>query len=215
MRMPSIDRLFSKASLRTMTLPLVFATLLAGCETPSKLSSLDVPLVFRPENATPGHYGQVPASPGLKLSLPPVADERDVKDRIGQNTELAGKEPRPILATSVTPAEYMHSVLMQELTTAGYGPVPDGSGANRVLSVRLKRFFTTEANKYDCEVVVAAEVRDQSGAVLWKGDARGASENWGRSMSPKNYQGCFTDAAIDVVADLLGNKQFQAAMSVK
>src|SRR5437773_688607 len=83
--------------------------------------SLEMPLVFRPEMIAPGQHDPVPASPGLRLSIAPIADERTQKDRIGENTEMPG-DPRPVFAAARTPAEFLQDIVAQELSSVGYRP---------------------------------------------------------------------------------------------
>jgi hypothetical protein len=198
--------------MRTPWLFIAGLAFLAACS--SSKPSLTVPLAFHPEREVPGRYPFVTAAPSLKLFVAPVSDDRADKTKIGENTEVAGIPPRPIYSAGATPAEFVGSVLARELSSVGMAPVPEPQ-ANRVLSVRLVRFYTTESTRYFTDVAATAEVRDAAGRVLWSGQSAGQSDRFGRSLSPENYNEGFSDATLQMVSGIVNDPGFRKAIATE
>jgi hypothetical protein len=182
---------------------------LAACSSSKK--DLTVPLAFHPERERAGQYIPIAGSPGARLNLLPVADDRPDKTRIGENTELNGKPSRPILASGQSPAEFVGSILARELASAGL-PAADPAQANRALQVRLTEFFTTESTRYNTSVRAAVELRDASGGVLWSAPIIGQSDRFGNSLSPENYNEGFSDATLQLAQQIINNPGFRKAV---
>ena len=202
---------------RLMTLAilsLLAGPLMTACST-TKQDSLNVPLAFRPERVTPGLHSELIPSPGLRLHLAPVVDARALHDRIGENIEDSEMGPRPIYAEGMSPDVFVYEILARELMSVGYAPGADAAGANRILTVKLDRFFTVESNLYRCEVAISSEVRSEAGQVLWQGRSVGKSQRFGRSLSLENYNQSFSDATLRAIADLLSKDDFRVALTVK
>jgi hypothetical protein len=178
---------------------------------PKKTRALSVSLVSRPTN--PGYSGSLPTS-NYKVFIEPILDERDNKDAIGQNTEEENKPPVMIHAgEGPTPMEFIRQELLKEFTNNNLSVADSPAAAKRIITLRLLRFWTVEANTYRAEVRCGVEVKDSGGTVLWKGSVAGTNSRFGRSLKPENYQQCFSDGTIAMIGKLLSNPEFQNAIS--
>ncbi|HEV3189936.1 MAG TPA: hypothetical protein VGY54_05530 [Polyangiaceae bacterium] len=151
-------------------------------------------------------------SAGLRLYVAPVADERPEKARIGSNHE--GIPAVPVVADGTPPTDFVGKILTSELSGAGAHIAPDAASANRVLSMRLVRFFAEEGGMYESDVGAIAEVRDPAGQSLYSYSVTGQAKQWGRSLSPDNYNEVFTRAVFDLAKHLVEQPEFQNALNV-
>lgn len=198
--------------MRQLILGLALPALVLASACSSSKTDLTVPLTFRPEHQPHGQFASVQASPSLRLYVAPVSDDRADQRTIGENTEVAKKPPRPVYGSGPSPADFVGSILSRELLHARLTPVPDAAQANRILAVRLTRFYTAESSRYNTDVRGTAEVRDGSGHVLWTGQSAGQSSRFGSSLSPENYNEGFSDATLEMIAGFLNDQNFRKAV---
>jgi hypothetical protein len=152
-------------------------------------------------------------SPALKLYVEPVVDERDDKTRIGVNNERAPEVP--ILASpEMAPGAFVGQIVVSQFATSGVKTVPDVASANRVLRLRLTRFFTEEGGTYQSEVGATAEVRGLDDKVLFSFAVTGSAKKWGSSLEADNYNEVFSSAAFDFAKNLVELADFQKAVDV-
>ena len=168
-----------------------------------------VPLEFRRGHAEP-LSGSLPDD--VKVHVAAVEDARDNKDEIGRNVEDA--TPIPVYpAADSTPAEFVRRQVHDELSDLGAKVVDSPDGADRVVSLELRRFFVEESNTFRAEVSCAAEVRDEGGQALWRQVVNGTGQTFGRSLKPENYQQTLSDATRRMIAQLVANPSFQKALA--
>ncbi len=152
-------------------------------------------------------------SPALRLYVEPVVDEREDKTRIGVNSEHPPEVP--ILASpEMSPGDFVGKVVVNQFAVSGVKTVADVASANRVLRLRLTRFFTEEGGTYQSEVAATAEVRGLDDKVLFSFAVTGSAKKWGSSLEADNYNEVFSSAAFDFAKNLVELADFQKAVDV-
>jgi hypothetical protein len=86
--------------------------------------------------------------------------------------------------------------------------------ADRVLTLRLTRFFVDESNKavgsvYASEVKVTFTLEDESGTRLMDGAASGSAHRYGRARSADNCNEVLSDALKETFANVLSDPRLQ------
>jgi hypothetical protein len=195
--------------MRTLHLALTAAMVSAATACGSRPTMLKVPLnvAGSSQRESAVHY-----SAGLRLYVAPVADERGDKSKIGSNHE--GTPEVSVVADGTPPTDFVGKILTSELSSAGAHIAPDPASANRVLSLRLVRFFAEEGGMYASDVGAMAEVRDPAGQSLYSYSVTGQAKQWGRSLSPDNYNEVFSRAVFDLAKHLVEQPAFQKALDV-
>lgn len=182
----------------------------AGCGSSGNVSSIDVPMEYNPRSQDMPVM-RVPEGDPLKLYISPTADNRNDPRTIGQNTQE--ETPIPVYAASRTPADFVTSVLKQELTAAGLEVTSDVASTQRQIDSELLQFRVTEGGTYTGIVQVRIKVVDPTGAVLWQGTGTGESSNWGKSKNVENYQQTFSDALREAIVKVMADPKFMDAIS--
>lgn len=88
--------------------------------------------------------------------------------------------------------------------------------ADRVLTLKVMRFFVDESNKavgsvYGSEVKVTFTLADKSGARLMDGAASGSAHRYGRARSADNCNEVLSDALKEAFANVLSDPRLQEA----
>jgi Uncharacterized lipoprotein len=88
--------------------------------------------------------------------------------------------------------------------------------ADRVLTLKVMRYFVDESNKavgsvYASEVKVTYTLADKSGKALTSGAASGSANRYGRARSGDNANEVLSDALKETFADLLSDPRLQEA----
>lgn len=188
------------------------AGLLGGCSNGSAPSGgpVVVPLVYAPEHAKDSIRPYPGTVPPTRIFIGKFEDKREKMDAIGANVEHAS--PVQIVAGS-DPAEFVRQTLAMQLRRAGLHVTDDPAQAERIITGDLTRFWVEESNNYQGDIAATIRVSDRSGAVRWEGAVTGHGENFGRSLSPDNYQQTLSDAMVRLTYDsLLPNSEFQNAL---
>lgn len=205
-----------RITLSATTAVALIASLMAGCAPPA---TLYVPLAYRPTDTlqVPKFEGGLP--PDLVLAVV-VTNSRSDRVDVGQNVEK--DTAVPVIPQQLTPEQFLQQAVSLELGRAGFAvvnpPANDPSQAagatkaTRVLHLDLRRFWSEESSLYRTTINVNAELQNPSGKILWQGGAAGDNQRSGRSLSPANYQESFSDAAIDLVQNLLKNEALVRAL---
>lgn len=181
----------------------VFGLLAVGCGS-RPTGPMDVPLVYRPTD--PLNVGVAQGAMTKSASVV-VEDQRDRKDKVGQNVE---KEMMIDILTPSDPKAFVQEAVAQNLTAAG---VRVGTSGDRVIHLALTRFWVREGTTYTGTVTATVRVTAGTGGqALWEGQVSGTNERFGRSLSPVNYQECFSDAVMQLTNHLLADEGFRAAM---
>jgi len=179
---------------------------------PKKTRMLYVPLVPKPTD--PAYSGSTPVNPA-KLFID-VVDARENKDEIGQNTEEDNKPPVKVLVDEGdTPVQFVQKLVTKQCQDLALPVAPTPAAAERIVSLKLNRFWAEESPSYVGSVRMAAEVKDADGKVLWRGSAAGDNKKFGRSLSTENYRECLTDSTQGAINQLFGEPGFQAAIAKK
>lgn len=152
-------------------------------------------------------------APALRLYFAPVEDARDDRTHLGELT--GGSAPAPIVAAGMPPSVFVAQVVAKELADSGITLVGRDDAPNRILRVRLVRFFTEEHHMYHGEVRATAEVLDSTRQVLAAITATGSARLFGRSRSVEDYREIFARATTDMVKNVLENERIQAALDVR
>jgi hypothetical protein len=105
-------------------------------------------------------------------------------------------------------------MFVEQLKDIGTPFAENAASAERVLSLRLTRFWAEEAPAYHGSVTIVAEVKD-AGKVVWRGALVGDSKRFGRSLSTDNYRETISDATVRAINNMLGEASFRAAISKK
>ena len=168
-----------------------------------------------PEQLEPSPMKTAPYTPSLRLYVAPVEDARDDRTRLGELTGTGGATPVPILGSGMAPPVFVARVVAKEIADVGIVLVEHEEGANRVLRIRLVRFFTEERNMYHSEVRAIVEVLDSNKQVLATVLAMGSSRVFGRSLSVDDFRQVFAEATLDMAANVIDNGRIQAALDMR
>lgn len=130
---------------------------------------------------------------------------------IGQGTNDDDQRFPIVASTAVLP--YLSDTLTQ--VTADWGLKVEPS-ADRVLKLRLTRFFVDESNKavgsvYASEVKVTFTLEDGGGKRLMDGAASGSAHRYGRARSGDNCNEVLSDALKETFANVLSDPRLQEA----
>lgn len=204
-------------SVRRISVPVMVAAsamFISGCYRPGMLH---VPMDYRPTDRLRLDNGATSLPPGQSLAVT-VTDSRSDVSLIGKNTEKA--EAIPLYAERGTPDQFLREAVSRELTNAGLWITNDPDQASRVLHLDLTRFWTEESAAqssqtpalYRAVITANAELKAAAGKVLWQGGVGGDNKHSGRSLSPEEYQAAFSDAAVDLVHNLMKNDSFIKAL---
>lgn len=90
-----------------------------------------------------------------------------------------------------------------------------GSGSDRVLTLRLARFFVEESNKavgsmYASEAKLAFILSDKAGKTIAEGAASGEAHRYGRARSADNCNEVLSDALKEAFAGVLSDARLQS-----
>jgi hypothetical protein len=185
---------------------------MVGCH--SSPTSLGVPLEYSPSAEGTNATFDLPTHPA-KLFVAPVTDNRPDKDSIGVNEESESKHI-PILAEQVTPQQYVHDSIVEQLRSDGIIVVDSPAEADRVLNVTLLKFWAVETATYHANVQVEAAVTDRSGAqTLWNGLASGEGTTFGRSLNAGNYAKVFSTSMTRLTMNLVTRAEFIKSLSTQ
>lgn len=142
-----------------------------------------------------------------------VEDGRGQADAlvIGDGTNDDDK-PFPIRA-STEPKQYAAAAAEQIVSSWG---LKTANPADRVLLIRLTRFYVNEGNKavgsvYGAEVKLAYTLSDKSGKTLFEGAASGTAHRYGRARNAPNCSEVLSDAFKEAVANALSDSALQTA----
>ncbi|HEV7518273.1 MAG TPA: hypothetical protein VGR07_18400 [Thermoanaerobaculia bacterium] len=172
---------------------------------------MKVTLRFMPQEST---HASTPDLPAALLNMPvdvvfedgrPAAD----KDRIGE--VLDDDKSSPITASDV--AGFAKKVLADSVSGWGVKVTP---GADRVLTVKLVRFFVSE-NPKAIGAMFGSEVRAlvsyaERRKVLWEGTATGTTHRYGK-RNEENVNEVLSDALKEAYANALSDPGLQQALS--
>ena len=174
---------------------------------------LSVNLKFAPQEGVDSH------SPDLTAGMMERAVALRVEDgrggdatEIGQGTNDDDRHFPIVASTDVLPyiAETLTSV------ADDWGLKVDAKAADRVLKIKLMRFYVDESNKavgsvYASEVKVTYTLEDGKGTKLMDGAASGSAHRYGRARSEDNCNEVLSDALKEAFAEVLSHPRLQDA----
>lgn len=191
---------------------LVFACAIAFVAAPAQAKTLlhNIELDWRPTPKALASRSKAPVA-GLTVQLGKFGDTRDNRQLIGENREEADEGTvLPVSTVTDIPAwvgQHLKEVLRQN------GVTVVESGAAVVLDGDVQRFFVTETNNYQANIVLHLRARDTSGTVLWETNLSANESRFGRSYKKENYTELLSDTLINLTHVLLGNALFRDALS--
>jgi len=199
-----------KASLIVLVIAALFPASLLARDTRKELT---VNLKFVPQEGVASNSADVPPA---MLDHPfelRVEDARGDSDAltIGQGTNDDDKL-FPIRA-STDVRSYLQETLGQ---MAGEWGMKTGQGGDRVLTLRVTRYFVDESNKalgsvYSAEAKLAFILADGAGKSLAEGAASGEAHRYGRARSADNCNEVLSDALKEALANTLSDAGLQRA----
>jgi hypothetical protein len=173
---------------------------------------MTIPLRWAPSEAYAVPAAGAEALRAEKLRVDGFVDERDEKT-IGKNTERHIHTEKGDEAWTVSTPDDVGAFFTDSLRAllARNGVPTVAEGATRVLKGEVKRFFVTEGNRYQGDVVVHFVLEDGAGKTLWQGVSEGHVTRFGGFYKPENYQEALSDAFAEAVTGVLGNQSFLQA----
>ncbi len=171
-----------------------------------KIMLEDIELVWKPTTQisalTKLDLGQLDKA---KIKVGPFEDKRKIvpKNKIGENKEDKN-EYLPVLTTSDIPvffAESLRGVFSQ------LGTKIVSSSAPFVLQGDLEEFYVAETENYETTVRVRFSLGNGE-RTLWSKTYTSVVKRSGRSYKLDNYLESYSDAIMDLVSQLLQNKEF-------
>jgi hypothetical protein len=193
-----------------LTLALLMPLSIVARDTQKELT---INLKFVPQEGVQSNSPDLPSAMTERTFEIRVEDGRNVPNplTIGQGTNDDDKS-FPINAGSDVIA-YVNDTLKQ--VSVGWG-LTDADPKQRILIIRMTRFFVDESNKalgsvYTAEVKLAYVLTDAEGKRLSEGIGSGAAHRYGRSRSSDNCSEVLSDALKEAFADALSTSQLQTA----
>ncbi|HEV2211430.1 MAG TPA: hypothetical protein VG167_21905 [Verrucomicrobiae bacterium] len=175
---------------------------------PKKTHVLYVPLI--PKATESGYSGDLPV--GVQAIYFEVIDERQERDEIGQNIEDSDKPAIKVVADDGDgPIDFIRKMMITQFQAIGIRVADKPEAAQRVVTLKLTRFWAEEAPSYHGTVAAAVEVKDGSRS-LWLGASAGESKRFGRSLSTDNYRETLSDATVHMINKILEQQGFRGAI---
>jgi hypothetical protein len=189
--------------MRARFLLLALAVSVSAYAKPALLTN--IPLQWKPTSELQLSTMQMPSG---SIQFETFQDERNQKDKIGENLE--DDKPKPVTTTDDVGA-FVSTHMRGLFDHAGLKTV-DSDGALRVKG-EVRQFFVTETATYKSILVVHLTLTDSSGKTLWSGLATGDATRFGRSYKAENYYEVLSDAIVNTVSSMLESAEFQKALS--
>lgn len=185
---------------------LLLLALLSGCAAKKPLDN--VPLVWKPTNEATAPSFDLTNLRQSRIAVRPFTDERQDRKEIGRNIE---KTPNKLVTTQDKVADWSSAKFKSLLLK--YGLHLNDTDPTVVIDGVVTDFHVSEDNTYNGVTALKISVADPSGHVRWQGTVNGTSKRFGRSYELENYYETLSDAFIDMVANLLRNKDFVQALA--
>lgn len=198
---------------RSVSLVVVLSLALAAFARDSR-KEVTVNLKFSPQEGVAKNSPDIiPAA--LERSLAVRVEDGRTGDamEIGAGTNDDDQKFPIRASTDVLP--YLDATLA---SVAGEWGVKSAAEPDRVLVLKLNRFFVDESNKavgsvYTSEVKFTYALTDRAGKKLLEGAASGTATRYGRARSADNCNEVLSDALKDAFANVLGDSRVQEAWS--
>lgn len=149
-----------------------------------------------------------------KIFFQTIKDERKLNStQIGKN--IQDEVPYFVCAQESNPSDFMAQSFRETFEKVGVTIVEEATGADLIFEIALKEFWVLEENVYQAKISAIIEVKDGSGKTLWRRPMFGIAKNWGRSHSVTNYNQTFSNAAINLMQNLINDQKFQQLIAAK
>lgn len=198
--------------MKRIALLLIALTLSFAALAKDTRKEVTVDLKFAPQEGVQSNLPDLPAAMLEKPFQLQVEDARGLSAplTVGQGTN-DDDLTFPVLA-SADPIAHIEATLQAIATNWG---LKTADQKQRVLTVRVVRFFVDESNKA-LGSVYTAEVRltfalTSDGRKLAEGSASGEAHRYGRARSAENINEVLSDALKEAFGDALTNSQLQSA----
>jgi hypothetical protein len=199
------------ASLR-IALALIAA--LSLCCVHRQTGPMQIPLRWAPTDDLRVPVAAIDALSKQAIHVDSFVDARQDRGSIGKNTEARiNNQPKDdwLVSTPDDVAAFLTGRFREVLKANGVSMV--ASGATRVISAEVRRYFVTEGETYKADVVLRFTVEDGAGRTLWQGTSEGHANRWGRSFSEQNYQESLCNAFLEATKDVMRNREFLDAFT--
>ena len=183
----------------------------AGRDTKKELT---VDLKFAPQEGVQSN------SPDLTPGVLQQSVDLRVEDGRGGNALVIGQGTNDddqtfAIRASTDVIAYLADTLRQ--TATGWG-IKSAEKPDRILTLRLMRFFVDESNKalgsvYAAEVKFTYILADGSGRTLLEGASSGSAHRYGRARSADNCSEVLSDSLKEAFANALSDPRLQEAWS--
>jgi hypothetical protein len=167
----------------------------------------NVPLVWKPTSQEIFALIDLTSLRQSRIAVRPFTDNRQNRSEIGKNIE---KTPNKLVTTKDSVGNWCAA--QTKALLGKHGLNLSDADPTAVIDGEVIDFHVNEENTYAGSIVVKISVSGPSGHVRWEGMVSGASERFGRSYELDNYYETLSDAYIELVANLLNNKDFVQAL---
>lgn len=196
-------------SLRKIILVFLYCLLIPW---PVEAEDKEIELQYKPREKVNVHTKHVPA---VKIYFEEVKDPRSRPKEIGENQEDKDKKIQIVTPDGHGAGRFVLSVLKSEFRDKGFKVEDRSDEAQKIISTTLLKFWTMEERRYNSEIQIRVELRDNNGQVSFKKTYSGAGINSGRSLSEVNYNESFSDAISRMMEKLFSDLEFLKVLSEK
>lgn len=179
--------------------------LLSACASNKPLDN--VPLVWKPTSQEVSQLVDLTSLRQSKIAVRPFTDNRQNRAEIGKNIET---KPNKLVTTRESVGGWCAAQMKALL--GKHGLTLNDADPTAVIDGEVTDFHVNEENTYAGTIVAKISVSGPSGHVRWQGMVSGSSERFGRSYQLDNYYETLSDAYIELVSNLLKNKDFVQAL---
>jgi len=174
---------------------------------------MTIPLAWAPTDASTLPIGATAAFKDQRVAVNPVVDSRENKADIGKNIEEKidrQQKPEWAVSTNTDLGSFLTDRLLAVLQANGIATVT--SEPTRVIRIEILRYYVVEGESYKADVGFRATIEDGQGRQIWSGLADGASNRFGRSYSPENYNEALSNAFLEALKQLMQNPEMLKAV---
>lgn len=150
-----------------------------------------------------------------KIFFEAIIDSRSQSREIGENIEDKKKPIKILTSREDGAVEFLLLILKKEFNEKGFKIETNPSGASKIISTTLLKFWTEETSTYNTEMQLRIEVKDKQGEPFFKKTYASASTNRGRSLSDGNYNECFSDALARIGDQLFSDLELLRGLAEK
>jgi putative oligomerization/nucleic acid binding protein len=174
---------------------------------------LTVNLKFAPQEGVDSNSADIPPAMLERPFELRVEDARGLSDALGIGQGTNDDDQTFPIRSGADVIPYIKETLQQ---VAGNWGMKSGQDGDRILTVRVARYFVEESNKavgsmYSSEAKLAYILADRAGKTLAEGAASGEAHRYGRARSADNCNEVLSDALKEAFAGTLSDARLQSA----